>query len=52
LLDRQEIEHPHAFYAQLRRECLVVVGGTGVFLVASAPLVDEALERTEKRSSA
>jgi len=46
------IENSASFYAQLRRETPVVeVGSSGVFLVASAALVDEALARTEELSS-
>jgi cytochrome P450 len=52
LLRPDVIENSASFHAQLRREAPVVeVGSSGVFLVASAALVDEALERTEELSS-
>ena len=52
LFDPAVLEEPYAFFAQLRREAPVVeVGSSGVFLVATAALVEEALERTEEFSS-
>lgn len=52
LLDPRVVESPYAFYAQLRRESPVVeAGSSGVFLVASAASVDEALERSDVLSS-
>jgi len=52
LFDPDVLENPASFHAQLRREAPVVeVGSSGVFLVASAALVDAALARTEELSS-
>ncbi len=52
LFDPAVLEQPYAFFAQLRREAPVLeVGSSGVFLVATAALVEEALERSEEFSS-
>jgi cytochrome P450 len=52
LLDPAVLEQPYAFFARLRREAPVVeVGSSGVFLVATAALVEEALTRTRELSS-
>jgi cytochrome P450 len=46
LFSAAAIEDPQPLYARLRRECPVSrVGDTGVHLVASWELIDEALER-------
>jgi cytochrome P450 len=48
----EAVDSPHRFYAQLRREAPVVeVGSSGVFLVATAALVEQALARAEDLSS-
>ena len=48
----ETLESPHLFHAQLRREAPVVeVGSSGVFLVATAQLVEQALARADVFSS-
>jgi cytochrome P450 len=52
LLALEAVDSTHRFYAQLRREAPVVeLGSSGVFLSATAALVEQALARTEDLSS-
>ena len=46
LLSRETIENPHPYFAKLRREAPISeVADSRVFLVATWPLIEEALER-------